>query len=130
MHVDTTLDKLDYRLPWVSGDKASEPHELSEHVFRRLDRKCLGAIPLFAQAGRAEETVELTEQVLTQRQPRVVLRQHILQLRIVALDSQYRVIDHPVSCEPELAFEAQRAAGAVSGFLGTCLGHRVENAAG
>ncbi len=67
--------------------------ELREEVFVDLAEDVLGAVGRAAEADIAHQVDELAQALLVEAGPGVVLGQHALQRRVVALDRAHRVVD-------------------------------------
>ena len=67
--------------------------ELGEEVFVDPAQDVLGAAGLVAQADVADQVDELAQALLVQARVGVVLGQHALEGRVVALDGQHGVVD-------------------------------------
>ena len=67
--------------------------ELREEVLVDAAEHVLGAVGRVAQADVADQVDELAEPLLVEAGPGVVLGQHALERRVVALDRDHRVVD-------------------------------------
>src|SRR6185369_1470824 len=67
--------------------------ELAEEVFVDATEYILRTICFVTEADLRNQVNQFAELLLIERGPRVVLRKHALERRIVALDGDHRVVD-------------------------------------